>query len=115
MFDQKQMGESTVMIRAGTVLDNSNAHKMTEVINAVQVVGNKYIILNMSDLNFISSAGVGSILGAIGTSREMGGDIVLCGLSDKILHVFEILDLCDYLTITSNESSATELCLTEAR
>ena len=69
-----------------------------------------YIILNLSGLEFISSAGVGSILGSVGTSRGMGGDIVLCNTSDKIRHIFEILDLCDYLTMVEDEETARGLC-----
>ena len=115
MFYQKEINQSTVMINAGKVLDNSNAHEMTEMISAAQRAGHKHVVLDMSDLDFISSAGVGSILGTVGTSREVGGDIVLCNVSEKILHVFEILDLCDYLTITSDECTALELCQTEVR
>lgn len=110
MFYQKEVSQNTIMIRTGKVLDNSNAHEMTEMITAAQQAGHRNIILDMGDLNFISSAGVGSILGTVGTSREAGGDIVLCSMSDKILHVFEILDLCDYLTISADECTALEIC-----
>jgi len=113
MFSQRNIDEESVLIDVGELLDNNNAHEMTEVIGAVQEAGKKYIILDMSDLRFISSAGVGSILGAVGNSRGMGGDIILCSLSEKILHILEILDLCDYLTITSDEHTATELCAVE--
>ena len=57
----------------------------------------------MEGLEFLSSAGVGSMLGTVEVSREMGGDIVLCGPSEKIVHILEVLDLCDYLTILSRE------------
>jgi anti-anti-sigma regulatory factor len=50
---------------------------------------------------------VGSILGSVETSRAAGGDIILCNASEKIRHIFEILDLCDYLTIVETEEAAT--------
>ncbi|MFH1312632.1 MAG: STAS domain-containing protein [Candidatus Eisenbacteria bacterium] len=115
MFDHKRLGESLVMIPVGDVLDNSNAHEMTEAIDAVQAAGNKFVVLDMSGLCFISSAGVGSILGAIGTSREMGGDIVLCNVPEKISHILEVLDLSEYITITPDLSAATDLCKIEVK
>jgi anti-anti-sigma regulatory factor len=44
----------------------------------------------------------------------MGGDIVLCNVPDKIVHVFDVLDLTEYLTIASNIDSAMQLCGAEA-
>jgi anti-anti-sigma factor len=115
MFSQRNIDKESVLIDVGKLLDNNNAHEMSEAISGAQAAGKKYIILDISDLGFISSAGVGSILGAVGKSREMGGDIILCGVSEKILHILEVLDLCDYLTITSDEHTAVELCGVEGK
>ena len=115
MFSQKNIGDESVLIDVGELLDNNNAHEMSQSISKAQAAGKKYIILDMSNLGFISSAGVGSILGAVGNSREIGGDIILCSVSEKILHILEVLDLCDYLTIASDEDTALELCGVEGK
>ena len=31
----------------------------------------------------------------------MGGDIILCDPSEKVVHILEVLDLCEYLTMKS--------------
>lgn len=103
MIADKRLGTETIILRPGKVLDNTNAHEMTEAICGAQGEGFKNIIVDMDELEFLSSAGVGSILGTVEVSREMGGDIVLCGPSDKIVHILEVLDLCEYLTIKSRE------------
>jgi anti-anti-sigma factor len=110
MISRRRSDESTVIICPEKVLDNSNAHEMSEAIIQAQSEGYKYIIVNLSALTFISSAGVGSILGSVESSRAMGGDIILCHASDKIRHIFEILDLCDYLTIVADEEAAVSMC-----
>jgi len=110
MIARKQVDESVVIICPEKVLDNNNAHEMSEAIVQAQSEGYKYIILNLSTLDFMSSAGVGSILGSVESSRGMGGDIILCHASDKIRHIFEILDLCDFLTIVENEEAAMGMC-----
>jgi anti-anti-sigma factor len=110
MISDKRLDDSRVVIYPESKLDNNNAHDMSEAIIKAQSAGYKYIILNLAGLEFISSAGVGSIIGSVGSSREMGGDIILCGASDKIKHIFDILDLCEFLTIVPDEESARQLC-----
>ncbi len=108
MISVKKMGTDTAVLSPGKVLDNTNAHEMTEAICAAQGGGFKNILIDMDELEFLSSAGVGSILGTVEASRETGGDIVLCGPSDKIVHILDVLDLCDYLTIKSREEAERE-------
>ena len=110
MISRKQVDESVVIISPEKVLDNNNAHEMSEAIMQAQSEGFKYIVLNLSRLDFISSAGVGAILGSVESSRSSGGDIILCNASAKIRHIFEILDLCDFLTIVENEEAAMGMC-----
>lgn len=107
---QKVINDQTVMIDPGKVLDNNNAHEMVEVISKAQEAGYKYITIDFGTLEFLSSAGVGSILGTIETSREAGGDIVLFNVRPTIMHVLEVLDLADYLTIKADAVEASAAC-----
>lgn len=100
----------TIIVKSGRMLDNNNAHLMVEAISSAQAEGYKFIIIGMADLEFLSSAGVGSILGTVEKSREMGGDVILCNVSDTILHVLKALDLADFLTIKATEKEALPLC-----
>ena len=58
-----------------------------------------YIVIDMSELQFLSSAGIGSILGTVELFRERGGDIVLTNVGNKIMHILDVLNLAEYLTI----------------
>jgi len=102
--------DETLIVKPGKMLDNNNAHVMVETITSAQAKGYKFIIIDMAGLEFLSSAGVGSILGTVETSREIGGDIILCNVSDTILHVLKVLDLAGFLTIKSTEKEALTLC-----
>ncbi|MFZ5980034.1 MAG: STAS domain-containing protein [Candidatus Zixiibacteriota bacterium] len=102
-----------IVITTGRVLDNNNAHEMVQVITSAQEQGYKFIVIDMTSLEFISSAGVGSFLGTVETSREAGGDIILCHAREEIMHVFQVLDLIDYLTIKNSLDEAKTLCVQE--
>ncbi|MCD6161058.1 MAG: STAS domain-containing protein [candidate division Zixibacteria bacterium] len=109
-ISKKPLGDDTIIINPGKILNNSNAGEMLETITALQAESYKYIIIDMNELEFLSSAGVGSILSNVETSREAGGDIVLCNISDNILHVFKVLDLASYMTIRTNIQEAAGFC-----
>jgi len=111
VFKTEKISETTIVIYTSKSLDNSNAHEMTAALSEAQEAGYRYIIIDMRELEFLSSAGVGSILGVLGRSREDGGDIILCNVRDRILHILGVLDLCDFLTIKQDESAAREFCL----
>jgi anti-sigma B factor antagonist len=49
------------------------------------------IIVSMTELNYISSAGLGVFMGFIEEIRENGGDIKLCCMSPKVFKVFDLL------------------------
>ena len=107
---QSVLRDDTLVLNPGRLLDNNNAHEMVDAVTSAQAKGFKFIIVDMAELEFLSSAGVGSILGTVETSRDMQGDIILCNVSNTILHVLEVLDLADFLTIKSTMQDAAAIC-----
>ena len=99
-----------MVVYPAPALDNSNAHEMVDAILDFQRRGYKYVILDMTELAFLSSAGVGSILGTVENFRDVGGDIVLCNVPESIRHVLAVLDLEDYLTIRGSRQEAAAFC-----
>ncbi len=109
-FAKRALKDDVLTIDTGKMLDNNNAHEMVATISAALEEGYRHIILDMSKLEFLSSAGVGSILGTVEIARESGGDIILCDASPTIVHVLEVLDLVDYLTVMGNLREAAAAC-----
>lgn len=109
-FENHVLTNDTIVLCPGDRLDNTNAHLMVEAIVKAQDAGHRFIIIDMSELEFLSSAGVGSFVGTVETSRLAGGDIVLCNLSQNIRHVFEVLDLAEFMTITPDREAAAAVC-----
>ncbi|MEZ5360315.1 MAG: STAS domain-containing protein [Candidatus Zixiibacteriota bacterium] len=108
-FRTEIMGNSILHIDSGKVLDNNNAHEMFELITNAQSEGMNRIIVDMHELEFLSSAGVGSLLGTVDASRGAGGDIVLCNVGESILHILDVLDLTTYMTIASDIQAAQDV------
>lgn len=57
------------------------------------------VILDFEKVTFVSSAGVGVLLGLVSTIREKGGDVFFTNLSPKVKSVFGLLNLDDYFKV----------------
>ena len=109
-LNKQVLRDDVLLVTLGQKLDNNNAHEMVEVITDALDHGYRFLIVDMGDLEFLSSAGVGSFLGTVETARAAGGDIILCHVSENINHVLKVLDVADYLTIKPSRREAETSC-----
>ena len=66
------------------------------------------IVVNLSDLVYISSAGLGVFMGFIENIRKKKGDIKLAELSEKVFRVFDLLGFPVLYEIFQSETEAVE-------
>jgi anti-sigma B factor antagonist len=60
------------------------------------------IVIDLSNTDFISSAGIGIFLGSVSLLRESGGDLLFMNIPKHIDEVFEVINLRSYFkTIVS--------------
>jgi len=86
-----------------------DAHTVNKFENALQdlIKENRYkITVNLKDLDYISSAGLGVFMGFIEEIRENGGDIKLSNLSPKVYKVFDLLGFPALFDICQEEDEA---------
>ena len=95
--------EATVIRLEGAV-DAHTAPQFEQAVQSSIDEGRHRIIVDCEKLSYISSAGLGVFMCFIEEVREEGGDIKICGLSDKVKQPFEILgfeslyDFCPTVT-----------------
>jgi anti-anti-sigma factor len=64
------------------------------------------IILNFSDVSYINSTGIALIVGMLAKARKSHRQMVVYGLSDHYVEIFQITRLADFMTIYPDEASA---------
>ncbi len=91
-FEVARVDRSDISIlRLKGFLDAHTAPNFEQSIQEL-IEENRYkIIVSMSDLNYISSAGLGVFMGFIEEIRENKGDIKLSNMTDKVYKVFDLL------------------------
>jgi len=86
-----------------------NAHTVRQFETALEALvqeGRYTILLDCRALNYISSAGLGAIMGLIETVREHGGDILLCSLQKNVFEIFDTLGFTQLYRVFASEGEA---------
>ena len=71
--------------------------------------GTKCVILNISGLSYISSAGIGAMMGLARKLTQNGGDLVLMNPSAKVFSILDGLGFTRIFKIAQDEAAAIEL------
>ena len=101
----RQVGDVAILLPTGFI----NAHTVRDFEDTLERLvqeGRYTILLNCTDLSYISSAGLGAIMGLIETVREHGGDILLSNLQDNVFAIFDTLGFTQLYRVFADESQA---------
>jgi anti-sigma B factor antagonist len=83
--------DELTIIRLEGAVDAHTAPRFEEAVQSAIDEGKYLIIVDCEKLSYISSAGLGVFMCFIEEVREEGGDIIICGLNEKVRQPFEIL------------------------
>lgn len=87
-------------------LDAHTAPELEGEINNLVTKGQNKILINLKDLDYISSAGLGVFMAFIEEIRESGGDIKIAELKPKVFSVFDLLGFPMLFDIVTSEEEA---------
>ena len=94
------------ILRLQGFLDAHTAPKFEKAIQQLLSENRFKLIVSMTELNYISSAGLGVFMGFIEEIRKKEGDIKLSNMSPKVFKVFDLLGFPALYDIFSEESEA---------
>ena len=66
--------------------------------------GNRKILLNLRDVDYVDSAGLGELVKAFTTMRSQGGELKLLNLSKRVRALLQITKLLTVFDITDDEA-----------
>lgn len=87
-------------------LDAHSAPKLENEIEKVMQLPNNNLLFNLSNLDYISSAGLGVFMSFVQDIREKNGDIKFAELNDKVNNVMDLLGFNHIYDITKTEKEA---------
>lgn len=104
-ISRTQEGEYDLITVVGEV-DASSSLELDNAISQAVESGNKQFLVDCSQLEYISSAGLGVFMSYIEDFKNNGITMILFGLNDKVANVFQILGLDQLLSIKESKEEA---------
>ncbi len=99
--------EDVLCIRLGGELDHHTADDLRrQITKKIEDYDIRHIVLNLGDLSFMDSSGLGVILGRYKQIKQDHGEIVVCELSPVIQRLFEMSGLFKIIRVEPSEQNA---------
>jgi len=70
------------------------------------LTSSKRIVLDLSEVSYIDSGGLGTLVGVYSSARAAGADIKLAGLGQRVRDVLQITKLVTVFEVYDNEQKA---------
>lgn len=101
-----------VLLKTNGMLQANEFEKLDDQLHAIFNKGYFKLIVDLTTLEYISSAGAGILFDAMAVARERGGKIVFVNPSGVVRTVLDILGEAQDITITPDVATATNLLRT---
>jgi anti-sigma B factor antagonist len=86
------VGNATALRLVGR-LDSLSAVTLKDRVKGCTKNGQVRLVIDMSDVDFVDSSGLGSLVACLRSVRGLGGDVRIAGLQDRVRAVFELIRL----------------------
>jgi len=105
-ISKEKLTDGIILLTVKGFLDAHTYEELEKVLDELFDANSYKIVVDLSGLDYISSAGAGVFIGAIGTIQENDGNIVLLKPSPNVREVFDLLGLSQIFTFADTKESA---------
>ena len=105
-IDSREVAHVTILDVRGRIVLGEEIHSLRDAVRNLIADGKKKIILNLADVDYIDSSGVGELVGAFTTVRNAGGELKLLNLTQKVHDVLHVTKLYTVFDIRDDEFTA---------
>ena len=102
----RQVGDVTVIDAAGRITLGDGASTLRDEIRDLSAKGDKKILLNLSEVSYIDSSGIGELVSGFTTVTNHGGQLKLLGLSKRVKDLLQITKLYTVFEVFDDEAAA---------
>jgi anti-sigma B factor antagonist len=102
----RQIDGVTIVDLSGRITLGEGSVVLRDTVRELLGKGNKKILLNLGDVNYIDSSGIGELVSAFTTVRNQGGDLKLLNLTKKVHDLLQITKLYTVFDVKDDETSA---------
>ena len=102
----RESGGATVVDVSGRITLGEGSAMLRQTIRDLLNKGQNRIILNLGDVNYIDSSGIGELVSSFTTVKNRGGELKLLHLTKKVHDLLQITKLYTVFDVHSDEQTA---------
>ena len=104
----RQVGGVTIVDLSGRITLGEGSVVLRDTIRDLVSKGKNKILLNLADVTYIDSSGIGELVSAFTTVRNQGGELKLLKLTKKVHDLLQITKLYTVFDIKDDEAAAVQ-------
>ncbi len=102
----RTVGAKIAIVEVAGALDAHTHAQLEAEFQKLIAAGRTKIVAQLDRLEYISSAGAGVFVGAVGLARERGGNIILLRPAPAVREVFDLLGLSQIFEMADDRDAA---------
>jgi anti-sigma B factor antagonist len=105
-INNRQNGDVVLVDVGGKITLGDGSVAIREAVKKLVADGNKNIVLNLGEVTYIDSSGIGELVSAFTTVSNNGGNLKLLNLTKRVQDLLQITKLYTVFEVFNDEASA---------
>src|SRR3954467_9426265 len=102
----RQVDGITVVDLSGRITLGEGSVVLRDTVRDLLVKGDRKMLLNLGEVTYIDSSGIGELVSAFTTVRNQGGELKLLNLTKKVHDLLQITKLYTVFDVKDDEATA---------
>ena len=105
-LNTRQVGDVSVVDVAGRITLGEGSSALRDALRDLINKNQKKILLNLGEVNYIDSSGIGELVSGFTTVTNSGGQLKLLGLNKRVKDLLQITKLYTVFDVHEDEAGA---------
>jgi anti-sigma B factor antagonist len=102
----REVNEVTILDLGDRITLGEESGRLRDTVRGIVDKGSKKIILNLGEVSYIDSSGLGELVSAFTAVKRAGGELKLLNVTEKISDLLVITKLVTVFDVRDNEKAA---------
>jgi anti-sigma B factor antagonist len=107
-IDRQDAAEGVAVLKLDGRLNMVAAPRLKEAVDQVVEGGRSHVVVDMADVTFMDSSGLGALIAGLKKARQGNGDLRISGINDQVATVLRLTNLDRVLRAHPSVEAATD-------
>jgi anti-sigma B factor antagonist len=103
---ERQIGDVTIVDLSGKLASSEDSGILKEKVTSVFFQGRKKVLINLKDLSYMDSSGLGELVSCLATAKKNNGEVKLSNLGRRVQDLMIMTKLLAVFDVHDTEAGA---------